>query len=379
MATINILQFPITNKQGGITNYVLTNWRYIDRTRFHFDFATMSKSLDYADSLLEDSSIYYIDHYAEDNHSSFTEQFDRILRDGQYDIVHLHTSFWKSFDLEKSAKKNGVKVIIHAHNTAVRKDSDESYHNAIEIHNKLRDEIDRNLADAFLACSKNAAEFLYGGKVCKADVKIMRNAIELDRFCFDSIVREKQRKCLGYTEDDIVLGCVGRLEWQKNQEFLIELISLLVKKNRYYKLLFVGDGNRDQYYRKLANDNCVCEYVKFIGFRSDVDEIYNAIDIFVQPSRYEGFPITAIEAQANGVFCIESDTITDEICLSDRIIRLPLDSGIWSDYIRKMPEECFQRAHTRDIKLSDYDIKEQIKILEDVYDSVADHGVKKSG
>ena len=121
MNKIKILQFPIANSKGGITNYILQNWKYIDKTKFRFDFATMSHSLDFAEELEEQGcKIYHISCYAEDNIEKFVHEFRNILNNEDYDVVHLHTKQWKSFLVERIAKEMGIKkIIIHAHSTGI--------------------------------------------------------------------------------------------------------------------------------------------------------------------------------------------------------------------------------------------------------------------
>lgn len=116
MRKIKILQFPIANSKGGITQYILQNWKFIDKAKFEFDFATMSKSLDFENELKKTGSkIYYISCYAEDNKEKFVREFTEILSNGNYDIVHLHTKQWKSFLVERIAKEAGIKKLLFMH------------------------------------------------------------------------------------------------------------------------------------------------------------------------------------------------------------------------------------------------------------------------
>ena len=121
MSKMKILQFPIAASKGGITQYIIRNWEYIDKNSFLFDFATMSKSLDFEDDLKKQGcSIYHIPVYAEEDQKGFDEAFMGILKRGRYDAVHLHTKQWKSFRVEELAREAGVrKIIVHAHSTGV--------------------------------------------------------------------------------------------------------------------------------------------------------------------------------------------------------------------------------------------------------------------
>ena len=125
MDKIKILQFPIANSNGGITHYALGNWQWMDKSRFQCDFATMSKSLDFADDILATGSkIHYISCYAEENPEKFEEEFCRILEEG-YDVVHLHTKQWKSLTIERLCRDYHVnKIIVHSHNTGIDIEND---------------------------------------------------------------------------------------------------------------------------------------------------------------------------------------------------------------------------------------------------------------
>ena len=122
MEKIRVLHFTIANSGGGVTKFTLRLWKYIDKERFHFDFVTMSKKLDFADELeREGCKIFYLSTYAEDDKEKFTREVEEILDQGSYDIVHLNTSWWRGFVLEDIAKKKGIpKIIVHVAYTHLR-------------------------------------------------------------------------------------------------------------------------------------------------------------------------------------------------------------------------------------------------------------------
>lgn len=370
---IRILHFPISNNKGGITSYALTNWKYIDRSKFHFDFATMSKKIDYLDVIEPDSCVHFISSYHEDDSKRFEEQFETIFSEGNYDIVHLHTTFWKSFEVERIARQHGVKVVIHAHTTDIKKSELSSYEDEKQKHYELQGLLDEQTADAFLACSSKAANFLYGSRIPNDRVQIIKNAIELERFRFNLEKREKTRAELGLAEDEIVLGSVGRLDYPKNHEFLIEVTSRLLSHSDKYRLLIIGDGKRRDNYLEMIDRLGLQDYVQIIGFQRDIERYYSAMDFFLQPSFYEGFPITAVEALANNLLCVESDTISDEICLTDKIVRVPLRGEDWGEYILGTNTNSNDRYEEWPEQLEEYDIKRQIRVLEKIYESVANN------
>ncbi len=365
---IKVLQFPIAASKGGITRYVLKNWQYIDKSRFQFDFATMSRTLDFASELEKDGCrIHYISCYAEENAEKFDAEFKEILENGKYDIVHLHTKQWKSFRVEKLAKEAGVpKIIVHSHSTGIDTVDEKKRQAEIELHCKIKDELTEDIATDFWACSRLAASFLFGDKISSDRIKIMNNAIEPERYCYDEDVRQEVRKEFEI-EDRFVVGHVGRFAYQKNHMFLIKIFAELCKKKKEAVLLLVGDGELRSAVYQQAADLHIENKVIFAGKRDDVDRLLQAMDIFCFPSWFEGMPITLIEVQAADLACLYSETITDEIELTDRIYRLPLQQEVWVRNILNLSKEYKRRSRMSEMSQKGYSIREQIKNIEKEY------------
>lgn len=365
---IKILQFPIANSKGGITQYVLQNWKFIDKSKFQFDFATMSKQLDFEEDLTKDScNVFYISCYAEDDEEQFKKEFRNILEQGEYDIVHLHTKQWKSMFVEEIAKEVGVKkVIVHAHSTGIDSLDKQKRKKETELHKIVLENLDENIATDYWTCSKMAADFLYGDKISKERIVIMNNAIELSKFKFNESIRNKYRQMFGIKENEIVLGCVGRFAYQKNQEFLLSVFKQLSRQKNNYKLLLVGAGEKEKEYREYVRKNGLEEKVFFTGFRTDVNCILQALDCLCMPSRFEGFPISLVEAQTTGVKCVVSDSITEEVVISDLVKRIPLEQTQWLNELSD--SKSFSREKYIDVvRCAGYDIKNQIKEIENGY------------
>lgn len=372
MRKIRVLQFPVANSKGGITQYVLQNWKYIDRSRFQFDFATMSKSLSFAEQLEKDGcKIYYISCYAEENKKKFIEEFRRILSEGDYDVVHLHTKQWKSFLVEQIAKEVGIKkIIIHAHSSGIDTLDKEKREKEIQLHDQVRENLRECIATDFWTCSWKAADFIFGNKIPGSKIKLMNNAIDLLVYAYNPETRKKYREMLGISDDECTIGNVGRFVYPKNQEFLIEVFSEVCKSNKKsqnkYKLLLVGAGEREQEYRKIVQEKELTENVIFAGQRTDVPELLQAMDIFCLPSRFEGFPIALIEAQAAGLPCLVSNLVTDEIIKNEKVIMKELELEVWKQEIFKLDTD--NKKQNRNIFLSkEYEIGTQIKKIEQGY------------
>lgn len=365
MDKIRVLQFPIGNEKGGITQYALMNWAFIDRERFVFDFATMQKQLDFEDKLLESGAgVYHLSAYAEDNPGKFREEVEAILKNG-YDVVHLHTSFWKSFEVEKIAMDFGVKkVIVHAHNTGVYGHGDLNVLG--ERHEALKDDFDLSLATDCWACSIKAGQWLFGKNIPKANIEVMHNAIDLERFTYNKAMRQKMRVALGLG-DAFVIGHVGRFTHQKNHEFLIEMFEQVSAKREGAKLLLIGVGPLKEAVQKMAEEKGIISDILFLERIDNVNEVMQAMDVFVLPSRFEGLPIVLVEAQSAGLKCLASDLITTEVKLTDNLRFLPLDVDIWVENVLAHAKGYEREDMTAVISGKGYNIREQIRYIEAMY------------
>lgn len=372
MKKIKILQFPIANSKGGMTRYALENWKWMDKERFQCDFATMSKHLDFKDEILATGSeIFFISCYAEENEKRFADEFRKILMEGKYDIVHLHTGQWKSFLVEQIANEIGVKkIIVHAHNTDIGILDEEKREEEKQLHKQVLEKLTEDIATDFWSCSWKAADFLFGDKIPRQKIKIMNNAIELSKYIYDPDIRKQYRNDLGIRDDEYVVGNVGRLVYQKNQEFLLDVFMNLCKscKTDKFRLLLVGTGERGKEYGEIVRKNGLKDKVIFTGQREDVAELLQTMDIFCLPSRFEGFPISLVEAQASGLPCLVSDRITSESILVRTTVRLPLVTHLWEEKIKESSKIVYKREDKKEELIQrGYDIKEQIGKIEEAY------------
>jgi len=370
---VRILQFPIANSYGGITHYALENWKWMDKKQFHCDFATMSKVLDYADDILKTGSkVHYISCYAEDDEKQFVKEVNKILDEG-YDIVHLHTKQWKSFLIEKICTERKIpQIIVHSHATFCSVTNDKLSEQEIKKHYCVREQFNESMATDFWACSEDAADWLFGDKIAKEKIQIMKNAIDVDKFVYNINVRQRLRNRYGL-DKKFVIGNVGRLAYEKNQEFLLYVFGKLYQKYPMFALVIVGDGELRQKLEKQATELGIQEAVYFLGKQENVNELYQMMDLFVLPSNFEGLPITLVEAQASGLRCLCSDIITQEVSITNNLQRLPLEEQVWEDKIVQSMQS-FQNYDRKDMKkeicVSGYSIKEQIKNIETLYRKV---------
>lgn len=368
---IKVLQFAIASSQGGYTQYVTNIWRLMNRDMMHFDFVTFSKTIDFAEELIRGGcKVYQISTYPEEDMKTFMEEFGKVL-DGGYDIIEVHTSFWKNTIVEQMAKERNIKVIVHAHSTGISKARNaEEEKRLLKWHLDIKSKIDENLADYYFACSQDAAEWLYGDAIPEEKVKIIHNTIDANRFAFNEEVRQKTRKTL-QLEDRFVIGHVGRLERVKNQQFLIEIFAEVHKQMESAVLLFIGDGTLRKDLEELAKTLDVADSVIFMGKCSDTERYYQAMDVLVLPSLLEGFPLVLLEAQCNGLPCLCSEKVSQEVFITEKIRKIPLQNRReWVWEITQIPGTYVRENEKNAIINGGFDTNKQIREIEELYQSI---------
>lgn len=208
-------------------------------------------------------------------------------------------------------------------------------------------------ADVLFACSKIAGEDVFGKDAVKQGrVKIIHNAIDVKHFAFDEKKRQEARAALEIT-DKLVLGHVGRFDYQKNHPYLLEVFAEVCKKRSDAVLLLLGDGGARQAMEERCRELGIADRVKFLGNQKDTERYYRAMDVFLLPSFYEGLPGVLVEAQAAGLACLVSDTVTREAEATDLVSWLSIDEPPkrWAeevlrraDYVRRDTGEALRKA-----------------------------------
>lgn len=365
-----ILQYKVdTSLLGGKERYIFENWKYIDKSKFDFEFFAYDRHCKSVyDSLYDvNDKMIYAPLEIRESQDDFAEYFRHILDRG-YDAVHLHTDWWSGFLIEDILHEYNIpKIIVHSHMSYVDLSDRANGEEIIKRHNELKKCFDTSYATDFCACSKYAADWLYGDKIPKDKIKIMKNAINIEPFLYNKHIRGIYRRKLGL-EDSFVIGNIGRLCYQKNHSFLIDVFAEVLKSIPNSKLLIVGDGEfKDDLLRK-ANELRIIDNVIFTGFRTDADKLLQVMDVFCLPSRFEGLPIVLIEAQTAGLKCIASNAISDEVCISDNIMMLPLEIEKWKDSIVEISSGYVRKDMANVITEAGYNIKYQIKEVERLYE-----------
>ena len=296
------------------------------------------------------------------------QDVQEIIRERKIDVVHVNSSVlgFTAIVLNE-AKREGVKTrVTHVHGRC-----DEQLIDKITHHFLRRQILQRSTVIA--ACSRNAVRYLFGNdRFDNSDWRFVPNTIVTERFRFDFSTRSRIRKELEICEEEVLLGAVGRLSSEKNQGFLIDIMTKLKEIDSSFKLLILGDGP-DRAKIEAYIESCgVKQSVILPGAVDDVSEWLSAMDYYLMPSFTEGLPISALEAQANGLFCLLSDRVSDEVDLTENVIHLSIDYGV-DEWIRVLKRKemipLTKREYAvNDIKKAGFDEHDAPRYVKELYD-----------
>lgn len=352
---------------SGVMNVIMNYYQHIDRTKIQFDFLYFEeRTPDFKDEIKTlGGNIFFVNKPSlKSLIKTYKEFYDFFFFNSkQYTAVHLHEIYLVHF-IKHFCKKYGIKhLITHAHSTKYSDNPKNALRNKIMCLG-----LKYSATDLF-ACSKAAGEFYYGKEaVDRGLVKIIPNAIDLEKYKFNQEIRDKIRKSLNI-ENKFVIGHIGRMSPPKNQIFLLKVFADLKRLNNNAILLIIGDGPlRKQLEEEIIKLN-LTDNVILLGVRNDVPNLLMAMDVFVLPSLYEGLPVVCVEAQATGLRCILSDNITKEVdCGNCEFISLK-NKKIWKEKIVEILTK--KRKYIKyNEKIKTFNIIDGTEILESFYFSI---------
>lgn len=349
---------------GGVEAVVMNYYRHIDRNKIQFDFICDddSTNIPYEEIKKLGGRVILIPPYQKI--FKYQKELIKVFKENKYKIVHSHINTLSVFPL-RAAKKAGVKVrIAHSHSTTNKKEWKKNL-----LKQVLRP-FSKVYATDYMCCSELAGRWLFGNKEYdKGNVYLLNNAIDLDKFKYDESLRKKKRKELGIKDNTLVIGHIGRFVAQKNHTFLIDIFNEVHKKNNNSLLLLVGQGPLMANIKEKVKSLGLEESVIFLGQRNDANELYQAFDVFLLPSLYEGLPVVGVEAQAAGNLCYFSNDMTMETKILKSTVFMSLDDSDrkWAINISNDLENYKRKDTIEEISNNSFNIKVEGKKLEDFY------------
>ncbi len=354
-----IAQMLYSMGMGGVENFLMNIYRNIDREKYQFDFILQTNERSYFDDKIEKlgGRIFRIPRF-ERHPIEHIKELKKILKENEYIAFHRHTASSTVFVDLLVAKECGIKRrIVHSHNTS---------HNQKMLNSIFKKTL-YSSATKHLACSKEAGKWLYGDR----KFEVLNNAINCDKYEFNDDIRKKYRNEFKLDDSTIALCHIGRFNEQKNHRYLIKIFSELCRANKEYRLFLCGDGALKEEIENMCKQENIMDKVVFLGVRDDVNNVLQAMDIFLFPSLYEGLGIVLIEAQMTNLPSIVSSEIPKEAIYNDNVIQLEIndeDITKWCKEIKNVKIDNARRNMKNKELIMNYDVKSITNKLIEMYD-----------
>lgn len=369
MRKIKVLQVIGSLRVGGAELVALNFYKYIDRTRFSFDYLVYGEEI----GKLEDE-VYRLGGRVirisspKNGYLKFIKNVRKIMQSyGPYDIVHSHPLFNSGFIVKAGYMEKIPIRIAHAHSSRYNEKSSLLKKVYMEF---MRYNM-RKFSTHLFACSKDAGNYLFGEKWFKEKGYIIKNGIDVEKYVYNESIRNKVRREL-QLNGEFLVGNVGRLCDAKNQNFILDIFKKIKENHLDSKLVFVGDGPLKEQLKKRAQKLNIENDVLFLGIRNDVNQLLQGMDVFVFPSKYEGFGIAVVEAQAAGLQCIISNSIPEEVEITNLVDRVSLsaNASTWAEKILKYRNGYKRRNMQKELVLKGYDINLTMQKVFDIYNQL---------
>jgi len=360
-------------QNAGAEMSIMNYYRHLDNTQVQFDFFLYaSKKKHGVDKyFFEDEATQLgANIYHHPVHGGFNpitnpgfakKMFEIFKEDKNIKIVHIHIATPRAAAVVAMvARVAGIKVrIVQCHSVVTD----------LPFSTSVFKPLLRRAASHWMACSTEAGRALFGEKAWDKSKRtyLMLNARKLEEFRLDQEKRSAKRRELSI-DTKLVAISVARLSLVKNITFLLDVFSHLLRKHSNAVLLIAGEGHIEGELKNKAKELGIENSVNFLGLRSDVPELLFAADVYAMPSIREGLPGAAIEAQAAGLPCLLSDTISKETKVTENVQFLPINQGVdeWAEAIIKLKD--FKRRDTyEDVRQAGYEIADAAKKLQEFY------------
>ncbi|MFI0429073.1 glycosyltransferase [Mariniflexile sp. HMF6888] len=366
-----ILQVVGTMDRAGAETMVMNLYRAIDRTQYQFDFVYFTeRSCSYDDEILSlGGKVYRISEKDSKNPIARTYQLYKIIKKNKpFHAVHCHQLLANSFHLTAGYIGGIKRRLVHAHST-----QDFNSKSVIRsLYQKISKLVISILATDFIACGKEAGDFLFPNKY--KDIIFIPNAIDVHKF----LKAGDLKKNIEYfnnnkiNNETLILCQIGRFMPVKNHIFSVNFALFLKEKGLDFHMLFVGGGYLEDEIKELVNSNELGNNITFLGVRKDIDIILSNSDVLLMPSLYEGFPVILVESQAVGTPALISEGISNEVDLGLNLVKfcsLNQLSDVWYDALISLinNEKFSSKIRHNVLKQKGFDIEVSVKKLEKIY------------
>ena len=352
---------------GGVSVLLYQLMKAMDRSELQVDLYTYGgiDAKDLYDQYCDIGVIIILGGHPDYNPKEIAADLNRLLRETRYDAVHSNTG-----RLQMTAVAMGVAFlhrvplrIAHSHNT------NPSGNTHYGVRSRLYQAANTLLSNCKLGCSVAASEHLFGKRGARRS-SVLKNAIDTPKYIYDPALKRAMRERLGIPQDALVVGHVGRFAPQKNHDFLLDVFAEVLQREPRAHLMLVGSGNLLEQCQEKAERLGIAPHVTFAGTSTSVWEFYQAMDVFVFPSTYEGLGIVAVEAQACGLPVVCADTVPPEAQVTAAFEQLSLQDppARWSEAVLAAAGANTDRGDcSEQVRAAGYDIGDSAERLRRIY------------
>lgn len=363
-----VLQVVNSMNRGGIETFIMNVYRALDRSKFQFDFLLLAADGDYEAEIESlGGRIYRIPGRNKDVKGYYKGlQNFFSCHAHEYVAVHQHLSALIAIEPLLYAQRYGIRVrVVHAHNSSY------AGHWAHGILHRVVRPFIGCVATHFIGCSDKALDWMFSTSSAKGRAEMIKNGVDVATFAYDTEVRNGKREELHIPDGEVVWGHVGRFVTAKNHLFLIDIFHAYHEQHPCSRLLLLGEGDLMPLVRERIRSYGLEDAVWLPGVRSDVPELMQAMDVFVMPSLFEGLPVSLVEAQASGLLTIASDTISQDVKITDNLHFVSLNSTPrqWSDVIAAKYAAHMRCNVADEVKRAGFDINTTAERLVEIYNS----------
>ena len=357
-----VLHFAPGFRSGGVESLLMGLYRCLDKRSLQFDFMVDTK-----DSLPEFDEIravggrvFQMGRYLDAPLRYHRLTHDIFRKHGHEYILHSHDVI-RALPILWAARQHGIKRrILHSHTDSMKGSRKVLFAPLITT-------VTIPLATDYWACSEAAGRYAFGNE----SFKVFSNTVRSQNFMFNSEDRIAVREKLGISKDAFVVGHTGRFTYQKNHNWLIKVFAQLYRQHPNARLILVGAGPLENECRDQATRLGIINAISFVGLQAEIAPFLSAMDVFFLPSHFEGFCISLLEAQANGLPCLASSVIPDEVQITPSVTTCSLGESeeFWCDNLLKLHQQgrADSLANATLICQSGYDTETQLVSLLGMY------------
>lgn len=356
---LRVLHFQGRMGKGGAETFMMNTYRNSDRSKIQFDFLIYHDFQDvkpYHKEIHELGGRIFSVPNPKKNIFAYIHAVRKLLKKEKFDIVHNEVFFGGGLNLWLAKKAGVEKRLAHSHAT-----TDGKANPLFKLVRKGFDAMMFRTATDYLACSIDAGKGLFGDD---QQFMFVPNGINLELYRNVLKTQVEIRQSLNIPADAFVVGNIGRFEEQKNHRFLIDIFEVIKKKQPNSHLVLIGEGSLEEEIKDKVEEKGMSDFVHFLGIRNDIPQLLKAMNVFLMPSKYEGLPISAVEAQAANRKLVLSTEVSRETKLSENVHFIKLDASVenWADAVLSEPYENNPLPG-----MEQYDMKHTAELMEKVY------------